>query len=99
VKYNETIFDILSRQFEVAKLDEAKQGARVQVVDAAIPPDRRSFPKRGMIVILATAVGFFVGIFLALVKAAFQRIEDIPQAAQKLYYLRKLLSFRRTSNR
>jgi tyrosine-protein kinase Etk/Wzc len=97
VKYNETIFDILARQFEVAKLDEAKQGALVQVVDAAIPPDRRSFPKRAMIVILATAVGFFVGIFLALLKATLQRIEDIPEAAQKLYYLRKLLSFRKTS--
>ena len=37
VKYYETIFDILARQFEIAKLDEAKQGAVVQVVDAAIP--------------------------------------------------------------
>jgi uncharacterized protein involved in exopolysaccharide biosynthesis len=46
VKYNETIFDILARQFEVAKLDEAKQGALIQVVDPAVPPDRRSFPKR-----------------------------------------------------
>ena len=99
VKYNETIFEILARQFELAKLDEAKQGALVQVVDAAIPPDRRSFPKRGMIVILAIAVGFVVGIFLALVKAALQRIEDRPQAAQKLYYLWKLLSFRKTPSR
>ena len=39
VKYNETIFDILARQFEIAKLDEAKQGALIQVVDPAIPPD------------------------------------------------------------
>ena len=44
VKYYETIFEILARQFEVAKLDEAKQGAIIQVVDAAIPPDKRSFP-------------------------------------------------------
>ena len=61
VKYYETIFDILARQFEVAKLDEAKEGAMIQVVDPAIPPDRRSFPKRGLIVIGATVVGFISG--------------------------------------
>ena len=62
VKYQETIFDILARQFELAKLDEAKQGALIQVVDTAIPPDRRSFPKRGLIVMVATVVGLFVKI-------------------------------------
>ena len=61
VKYNETIFEILARQFEVAKLDEAKQGALIQVVDPAIPPDRKSFPKRALIVIGATFVGLFIG--------------------------------------
>jgi uncharacterized protein involved in exopolysaccharide biosynthesis len=84
VKYNETIFDILARQFEVAKLDEAKEGALIQVVDPAIPPDRKSFPKRGLIVIGATAVGFFIGIFVALFQAGFQRLKDNPEAAVKL---------------
>ena len=51
VKYYETIFEILARQFEVAKLDEAKEGSVVQVVDPALPPDRRSFPKRTLIVL------------------------------------------------
>jgi len=44
VKYNEAIFDILARQFELAKLDEAKEGALIQVVDPAVPPDKKSFP-------------------------------------------------------
>ena len=57
VKYYETIFDILARQFELAKLDEAKEGAIIQVVDPAVPPDKRSFPKRTLIVIVATFVG------------------------------------------
>lgn len=43
VKYNETIFDILARQFEIAKLDEARQGALIQVVDAAVPRKRALF--------------------------------------------------------
>jgi uncharacterized protein involved in exopolysaccharide biosynthesis len=40
VKYYETIFEILAKQFEAAKLDEAKEGSLIQVVDPAIPPDR-----------------------------------------------------------
>ena len=62
VKYYETIFEILARQFELAKLDEAREGSMVQVVDPAIPPDRRSFPKRGYIVMGATAAGFLFGL-------------------------------------
>jgi uncharacterized protein involved in exopolysaccharide biosynthesis len=94
VKYNETIFDILARQFEAAKLDEAKQGALVQVIDPAVPPDKRSFPKRGLIVIGTTMVGFFIGIFVALFQAGFRRLKDDSDAAQKLRILRGYLSIK-----
>jgi tyrosine-protein kinase Etk/Wzc len=95
VKYNEAIFEILARQFELAKLDEAKQGSVVQVVDAAIPPDRRSFPKRAFIVIGATAVGLFFGVFLALVQASYEhRMRDF-EAASKFRHLRDVLRLRR----
>jgi uncharacterized protein involved in exopolysaccharide biosynthesis len=92
VKYYETIFDILARQFEVAKLDEAKEGAVIQVVDPAIPPDRRSFPKRGLIVIGATAVGFLLGVFIALLGAGFERLKNDPEGTEKLSILRRALS-------
>jgi uncharacterized protein involved in exopolysaccharide biosynthesis len=92
VKYNETIFDILARQFEVAKLDEAKQGALIQVVDPAVPPDRKSFPKRGLIVIGATAAGFFIGLLVALLQIGFRRLKNDPEASHKLGILRRSLS-------
>jgi uncharacterized protein involved in exopolysaccharide biosynthesis len=91
VKYNETVFDILARQFELAKLDEAKQGALIQVVDPAIPPDRRSFPKRGLIVSGATVLGFCLGILVALLQAGFQHLKDDPESASKLHQLRGAL--------
>jgi tyrosine-protein kinase Etk/Wzc len=94
VKYYETIFDILARQFELAKLDEAKEGAIIQVVDPAIPPDKRSFPKRTLIVIGATLLGFFVGVFSAFVQAALQQMKQDPQAALKLNLLRRAGSLR-----
>ncbi len=92
VKYYETIFEILARQFELAKLDEAKEGALIQVVDPAIPPDRRSFPKRSLIVIAATAAGFFFAIFFALLQAGLERMKNNPEAVSKLHLLRKALA-------
>jgi uncharacterized protein involved in exopolysaccharide biosynthesis len=95
VKYYETIFEILARQFELAKLDEAKQGALVQVVDPAIVPDRRSFPKRAIIVLIATGVGLFFGILTALVQGALQHLGKNSETKSKLQLLRKSLSLRR----
>lgn len=72
VRYAETIFEILARQFEMAKLDEAKEGSIIQVVDPAVPPDRKSSPRRGLIVLTATCAGLWAGAFLALVQSKFQ---------------------------
>jgi uncharacterized protein involved in exopolysaccharide biosynthesis len=98
VKYNEVIFDILAQQFEIAKLDEAKEGALIQVVDTAIPPDRRSFPRRGLIVIGATGVGFFFSAFVVWLRAGFQRAKEDPQAGVKLHLLRSAFSIRKQGN-
>jgi uncharacterized protein involved in exopolysaccharide biosynthesis len=95
VKYRETIFELLARQFELAKLDEAKQGALIQVVDPAVAPDRRSFPKRTIIVIFATLAGFLVGIFIALLQGVFQNMRSDPQTFPKISALRDALTFRR----
>jgi len=91
VKYNETIFEILARQFEIAKLDEAKQGALIQVVDPAIPPDRRSFPRRALIVIETTFVGLFIGILVSLLQAGLGRLKEDPDTRNKLAYLRGVI--------
>jgi uncharacterized protein involved in exopolysaccharide biosynthesis len=95
VKYYETIFDILARQFELAKLDEAKEGSLIQVVDPAIPPDKKSSPRRALIVVLATLAGLFVGLLTALVLAGFERMKQDPDVHQKFSTFRNALSLRR----
>lgn len=95
VKYYETIFDILARQFELAKLDEAKEGALIQVIDPAIPPDRRSFPRRGLIVICATAAGLFIGLLTAFILAGLDRLREDPEVASKLSVLYRALRLKR----
>jgi len=94
VKYYETIFDILARQYELAKLDEAKQGALIQVVDAAIPPDRRSFPKRSLIVIAATLVGMLLAILFVLTRFFVERLGEDPVTGEKFRMLRQAVGFR-----
>jgi tyrosine-protein kinase Etk/Wzc len=95
VKYYETIFDILARQYEMAKLDEAREGALIQVVDPAAPPDRRSFPKRGMIVIGATFAGFFIGLVAAIIQAFLENMRRNSKNVLKLLRLQEALSLRR----
>lgn len=45
-KYHETLFELYARQFELARVDESREGALIQVVDVAGPPERKSRPKR-----------------------------------------------------
>jgi uncharacterized protein involved in exopolysaccharide biosynthesis len=57
-KYEETLFEIFSRQYELARLDEAKEGNAMQVIDAATPPERRSRPRRAQTAINALLATF-----------------------------------------
>jgi len=89
VKYSETIFDILARQFEIAKLDEAKQGSLIQVVDAAVPPDKPSFPRRGLIILVSTIAGLLIGMIVALTQSHFEGMKDDPEVIGRLTRLRR----------
>lgn len=95
VKYNETIFEILARQFEIAKLDEAKEGALIQIVDPAIIPDKRSFPRRGLIILCATIAGMLFGMLVALVQSGFRQMRSDPKQNSKYVLLQRLLSWNR----
>lgn len=57
-KYQETLFELFSRQYELARLDEARDSTLIQVVDVATKPDRKSAPKRGLIAVLITLAAF-----------------------------------------
>lgn len=94
VKYYGTIFDILARQFEVAKLDEAKEGALIQVVDAAVPPDRRSSPKRTLIVAGSMVCGFIVAMIIALLMHAYEAMKRDGTVAGKWELFCSLISLR-----
>ena len=51
-KYHETLFELLAKQYEAARIDEAREAPLVQVVDRAVVPDRKSWPPRVLFVVL-----------------------------------------------
>lgn len=61
LKLQETLLENMIRQYEIAKLDEAKEGQVLQQIDRAQPPDYRSFPPRLFVVLGGAAAGLLLG--------------------------------------
>ena len=89
VKYNEAIFEFLAKQLEVAKIDEAKEGGFLQIVNPALVPERRSFPKRILITLGAAAFGLSFAVMLALLEVRVARMQANPVEAAQLAELRQ----------
>jgi hypothetical protein len=56
-KIQETVYELLTQQYELAKVQEAKEIPSVKVLDVAIVPTKKSFPPRAMIVLVGTIWG------------------------------------------
>ena len=91
VKYYEVLFELLAKQYEVARLDEAKDAVVIQTLDKATPPDKKHKPKRALIVLGLTflAVVFTtIGVF---VREALERINADPVRGARLTQIRQQL--------
>jgi uncharacterized protein involved in exopolysaccharide biosynthesis len=87
-KYNEVLFEQLAKQFELAKIDESSDGAVIQVVDVAVPPERKANTPKSKIAILATLVAGFVLLVFVLVRRALINANQDPENAAKLAAIR-----------
>lgn len=76
LKIQEAIFEQLTKQYELAKLNEAKDSSSLQVLDEAVVPMRKSKPKRALIVILTTVTAFFCSIFWIFIQEFFEKMPD-----------------------
>ncbi|MCZ2497693.1 lipopolysaccharide biosynthesis protein [Xylophilus sp. Kf1] len=64
-KYQETLFEQFSRQYELARIDESREGALMQVVDFAQVPEHKAKPKKAIIAIVAAiSTGLLVLVFV-----------------------------------
>ena len=87
-KYQEALFDIFSRQYELARVDEGREGPMIQVIDYAEPPEKKSSPKRALIALGAAVAGFFLCLIFIFVKKALQTARSNPSDAEKLAAIR-----------
>ena len=95
VKYHETLFELLAKQYEAARIDEGKAAPLIQVVDRAVPPDRKSGPHRLWIMLGCGFIGFCLGYLLSVINRALRRAAQIPEYAIKLSLLRDGFRFSR----
>ena len=89
LKYQETIYEIIARQYEVARADEAKDAPVIQVIETPIPPEERTAPKRTQIVMMATIAAAFFSVVLAYVLEAKKRVAADPNSQDQLRELSK----------
>lgn len=68
LKTQEALYEQLTKQYELAKINEARDSSSLQVLDEAVTPLRKSKPKRALIVILSTVTAFFGAVFLVFIR-------------------------------
>jgi uncharacterized protein involved in exopolysaccharide biosynthesis len=96
-KYHETLFELFAKQFELAKVDEAREGAVIQVLDTAQAPERKAKPKKAMIAIIATLVSGFALLLFVFVRQALSNAGQDSESAKKMAQLKS--SWRRALGR
>lgn len=90
-KYRETILELLAKQYELAKIDEAKDPSLIQVLDKAIEPDQRSAPRRTRIVLVSAFLAFFVAILWVILWEFAASTGSDPQRKSRMLELRRHL--------
>jgi len=90
-KYQETLFDLFAKQYELARVDESREGALIQVVDPATPPEKKSKPKRAVVALAATLLSALALVGFVLVRRSWRASAEDPVSANRMARLRQAL--------
>jgi tyrosine-protein kinase Etk/Wzc len=94
VKYQETLFELLAKQYELARIDESKDSGVVQVLDSAVVPERRTSPRRRLIVMVSFFAAALGGVLLAFALEVIERDRSDPLQRERWQRLRSFLRLR-----
>lgn len=92
-KIQEALLDGYVKQLELAKVDEAKEGPAVQVVDEARAPEMRAKPERKKLVLAYTVTGLIIAFVLAALRALLRHIRSTPEGLQRWSQLKRAWGF------
>jgi tyrosine-protein kinase Etk/Wzc len=87
-KYQEAMFELFSKQFELAKVDESREGSVIQVLDIAEPPERKAKPKKAMIAIIVTLSSGFSLLLFVFIRRALKHASQYEETNLKLSALK-----------
>lgn len=92
-KYHEALFEQLARQYELARVDESREGM-LQIVDTALPPEKKSWPKRALLALAGSVSGFIVLLVYVLASQRWRQAARGPEGARQVERLRAALGRR-----
>ncbi|CAD5370693.1 Capsule polysaccharide export protein KpsE/RkpR [Rubrivivax sp. A210] len=87
-KYEETLFELMARQFETARVDESREGPLIQVIDAARPPERKSRPKRALTAVTVTLATLMLTLGYLVARHLWRRAAADTANAEKMTRIR-----------
>ena len=90
-KYQETLFELFAKQYELAKLDEAREGAVVQVLDMAQTPEKKSKPKKALIAVMATLASGFSLLLNVFIRQGLRNANQSTETSEKILRLKASL--------
>lgn len=93
LKYHEALYEFLNKQLEAARIDEGKQAIVIQVVDKAVIPERRTSPRRALIVAVTALLAFLLSCFWAFCAEALRRRQQDPLQRERFASLKQSLNF------
>ena len=95
VKYQQAVYEMLAKQYESARVDEARNSVVIQVVDTALAPDEESGPRRMLIVLLATVFTLLLAIMWTFARLGLQRTQQDAERHARWRELREHMVWRR----
>src|SRR5262249_54529383 len=88
VKYREALFELLAKQYEVAKIDEARDALIVQQLDFAIAPEKKSGPLRAVIVVLSAVLALLLAVLTAFFMERLEKAREDPHFSAQFHLFR-----------
>ena len=90
-KYHEALFELFAKQYEIARVDESREGAVIQVLDVAVPPDYESKPQKALMAVIATLAAGFALLLFVFVRQALRSSGQNPESAAKVQAIAQAL--------
>ena len=88
-KYQETLYEMFAKQYELARLDESREGATVQVIDNAQPSEKKSAPKKAIIAIISSLSAGLILFLLIFIRHAIRSVTQNEKSSEKINQLKQ----------